>query len=66
MVKDREAGFLMKPGSVKELVKVLEILLTNSKLRKSISLKAREWAKKFTVSKVVDELENLYNNILKL
>ena len=63
MIQDREVGLLIEPGSVNELVKALEILLTNDKLRKIMSLKAREWAKRFTVGRVVDELEEIYDNI---
>jgi len=63
IVKDEETGILIEPGNVDRLAKALETLLTNGELWKNMSLRAREWAKKFTLSRAVSKLEKLYNNV---
>ncbi len=44
IVVDKETGFLVKPGDVDDLIKKIEILLDNPKLRNTMGQKARERA----------------------
>jgi len=60
MVINGETGLLVEPGNVDQLAESIKILLTNEKLRAEMSIKAREWAKKFTLNNIIIELEKVY------
>jgi len=60
IVVDSETGLLVKPGSIDQLAEAIERLLTDEKLRRRMSQRAREWANNFVLDRVVTELERLY------
>ncbi len=63
IVIDGRTGILVEPGSVKQLAKAIETLLIDEETRERMSINAREWAKNFTLEKVVDKLEAVYKNL---
>lgn len=64
VVVNGKTGILVEPGNVKQLAEALEMLLTDEEIRGRMSVSAREWAKNFTLEKVVDKLEAVYKNVL--
>jgi glycosyltransferase involved in cell wall biosynthesis len=60
MVLDGETGLLVKAGDPYELAKSITMLIENEDLRRHFSVKAREWAKKFTLESAVTRLEEVY------
>jgi glycosyltransferase involved in cell wall biosynthesis len=64
MVLDGETGLLVKAGDPYELAKSIATLIENEDLRRRFSVKAREFAKNFTVERSVKKLEGLYYCIL--
>jgi len=47
-ISDNNNGFLIPSGNIEILASKIELLFRNEELRKSMSLKAVEWSKKFT------------------
>jgi len=64
MMIDGETGFLVKAGNEHELAKAIEMLLKDDALRTRFSIKAKEFAKNFTLEKQVNRLEHLYYEVL--
>jgi glycosyltransferase involved in cell wall biosynthesis len=64
IVANGKTGLLVKPNNELELAKAIETLLKNNALRLSFSAKAREFAKHFTIERVVKKLEKLYHGVL--
>jgi glycosyltransferase involved in cell wall biosynthesis len=60
MVLDGGTGLLVKAGDLYELAKSIIMLVKNDDLRRCFSLKAREWAEKFTLELAVTRLEEAY------
>ena len=60
IVLDDETGLLVKAGDPYELAKSITMLIENEDLRRHFSVKAREWAKKFTLESAVTRLEETY------
>lgn len=60
IVLDGETGLLVKAGDPYELAKSITMLIENKDLRRHFSVKAREWAKKFTLESAVTRLEEVY------
>lgn len=50
-------AILLPPDDINAWVENIKMLLTNEKLRKEMSLKGREWAKKYTWGKMAEEYE---------
>jgi len=65
MVLDGETGLLVKAEDPYELAKSIAVLIGNEDLRRSFSVKAREWAKKFTLESAVTRLEEMYEYALR-
>jgi len=62
VVQDQKNGFLIKPKEVGELIKKIEILVKNKKLRKKFGENSRRLIKeKFDVEKIVKETIQMYN-----
>jgi glycosyltransferase involved in cell wall biosynthesis len=59
-VLDGETGLLVKAGDIYELAKSIITLVKNDDLRRRFSVKAREWAKKFTLESAITRLEEVY------
>jgi glycosyltransferase involved in cell wall biosynthesis len=60
-----EAGFLAKPGDVKELYKYLKYLIMDEKLRMEYSRKSRDRSiNEFSIQKIGKRMEKLYLSIL--
>jgi glycosyltransferase involved in cell wall biosynthesis len=66
MMLDGETGLLVKAGDPYELAKSIATLIENEDLRRRFSVKAREFAKNFTVERSVKKLERLYYDVLNL
>lgn len=64
-VIDGETGLLVEPNNVDRLAEAIKILLVNEDLRRRMSVRAREWAKNFTLDKAVDELERRYELLIR-
>jgi glycosyltransferase involved in cell wall biosynthesis len=60
MVLDGETGLLVKAGDSYELAESIIMLVKNDDLRRRFSVKAREWAEKFTLELAVTRLEEAY------
>jgi glycosyltransferase involved in cell wall biosynthesis len=60
MMLDGETGLLVKAGDPYELAKSIATLIENDDLRRRFSVKAREWAEKFTLESAVTRLEEIY------
>jgi len=60
MVLDGETGLLVKAGDPYELAKSMTMLIENEDLGRRFSVKAREWAEKFTLESAVTRLEEIY------
>uniref|UniRef100_A0A7J3SJS0 Glycosyltransferase family 1 protein n=1 Tax=Fervidicoccus fontis TaxID=683846 RepID=A0A7J3SJS0_9CREN len=58
---DRETGFLVEPNNDHALAKAIEMLVSDQELRRRLSIRAKEFAKNFTLEKQVDKLESLYS-----
>jgi glycosyltransferase involved in cell wall biosynthesis len=65
IVLDGETGLLVKAGDSYELAKSIIMLVKNDDLRRRFSMKAREWAKKFTLESAVTRLEEMYGCTLR-
>jgi glycosyltransferase involved in cell wall biosynthesis len=57
-------GLLSEPGDVGAFAKNMQALLSNKKLRLQMGLKSQQMAKEFSVDKVVDKLETLYQKLI--
>jgi len=55
---------LVEAGNEHELAKMIETLIINDELRIHFSIKAREFAKNFTLEEAVSRLEDLYYGLL--
>lgn len=60
-VKNNSNGFLFRPGSVKDLAKKMKHVLKNEKLWKRLSNEGYKKAKKFSIGRCTERLENIYN-----
>lgn len=65
IVKDGQTGFVIRPGSVEELVVALEKLITNKKLREKMGKAAKErFMRKFWIEKTNRKLLKVYKEAL--
>lgn len=60
MVTDGESGLVVEPGSGESLAAAMMRLLDDGDLRSRLAAGARERARSFTVSAVVDRIEDVY------
>ena len=65
MIINGDTGLLVGPGDVDQLARAIETLLADEELRRRMSMRAREWAKNFTLERSVAELENIYRLVLE-
>lgn len=63
LIQDGQNGFLIKPFSINEYTKKLEILIINSTLRFNMAQKAMESITKFNIDKIADSWESLFKKI---
>lgn len=64
LVKTNKNGFLFFPDSVKDLVKKLQILLEDEKLRKRMGSQSLAFIKEHDMQHIVTQLEALYTSVL--
>jgi len=65
LVVDEKTGLLVEPGDVKQLQRSMLYLLNNYNKAKEMSLKGRDIVREnFTIEKVVDRLERLYEDAI--
>ncbi|MDP3998681.1 MAG: glycosyltransferase family 4 protein [bacterium] len=66
MVQDSVTGFVVKPGSVEDLVAKLEILIKNPSLRRKMGVVAHQrFREKFWIEKTNEKLLKVYQEALK-
>lgn len=65
IVEDGDNGLLVKDGNVAEFTKKLKLLLEDEVLRRRLADKGLQTCQKFTVGKVVDKWEKIYNSLLE-
>jgi glycosyltransferase involved in cell wall biosynthesis len=64
MMLDGETGFLVEPSDTMELSKAITALLFNDDLREKMSVKAKEFSRKFLLEVTIRKLEDLYYSLL--
>lgn len=65
IVEDGDNGLLVKDGDVAEFTEKLKMLLKDDALRNRFADKGLLTCQRFTVSKVVDKWEMIYNSLIK-
>ncbi|WP_072968971.1 glycosyltransferase family 4 protein [Thermoanaerobacter uzonensis] len=63
ILKDGIEGILVEKESPEGLAKAIEKLLKDEKLRKNISLKGKENAKKYSCNKMIEEIQQIYDTL---
>jgi glycosyltransferase involved in cell wall biosynthesis len=67
LLKKAECGFLFRPNSMKELVKIIKYLMENRQVLISYGRKAREFVfKKYNVIKTTEEFMNYCKKVLEI
>lgn len=65
IVENGKNGILVKDGDVVEFTLKLKLLMTDEKLRKRLTDEGLKTCQRFTVNKLVDKWETIYNALLK-
>lgn len=65
IVENGKNGILVKDGDVVEFTQKLRLLMSDDKLRKRLTDEGLKTCQRFTVSKLVDKWETIYNGLLK-
>jgi len=65
VIIDNQTGYLVPYGSVGQLVEKITMLLKDEKLAQDMGKKGRGRAELFTLERMVQETEKLYDNLLK-
>jgi 1,2-diacylglycerol 3-alpha-glucosyltransferase len=65
LIVDCECGYLIRPGSVKEMSEKIDKILKDPKLRLRMSIKAKERAAEFSIQESLRETLEIYNQIKK-
>jgi len=63
LIVDGENGFLIPPNDIKELADKLCFLIENLEIRKKMSIKAKEYSKKYEISKIMKQWDALFKSI---
>jgi glycosyltransferase involved in cell wall biosynthesis len=63
LIVDGENGFLIPPNDVKELAGKLCFLIENLEIREKMSIKAKEYSKKYEISKIMNQWDSLFKSI---
>jgi len=64
LVSDAENGFIIKMKDPDDLVKKLEIMINNQKLRETMSIKSRQLSENFSWQKVTQKYYKIYNDVI--
>jgi glycosyltransferase involved in cell wall biosynthesis len=66
LVKNGETGLLFEPGNVKQLARSIFNLLNGDDVAKEIGLKGKNFVREnFTIEKVVERLEKVYEEVIE-
>jgi glycosyltransferase involved in cell wall biosynthesis len=66
LVKDGETGLLFEPGNVEQLAKSIFNLLNGNDVAKEMGLRGKNFVREnFTIEKVVERLEKVYEEVAK-
>jgi glycosyltransferase involved in cell wall biosynthesis len=66
LVKDGETGLLFEPGNVEQLAKSIFNLLNGNDIAKKMGLKGKNFVREsFTIEKVVERLEKVYEEVVE-
>jgi len=65
LVRDGENGFLFPTGDVNTLAERLKKLIEDPSMLQSAQLKSREMARKFELSEVISQYENIFASMIK-
>lgn len=63
IIKDKINGFLVENNNIKKYAETLHKAICDNEQRKKIAIKAMEDSKKYSVSEVCDQWEELFNDI---
>ena len=63
LIRDGDNGFLVQPGDVDALAKVLLYLLTNPERRLAVADRAQETVQNYSAERVLGELEAIYREL---
>jgi glycosyltransferase involved in cell wall biosynthesis len=63
VIKDGETGFLIEPKKTEEIARALNKLLGNTELRKGLSARGLESARKFDWQSIIEKINELYYNL---
>jgi glycosyltransferase involved in cell wall biosynthesis len=66
LVTDGENGFLVEPSEASELSEAITTILTDSELASRMEQNSRKRAEQYTVDKMVEKTENLYEELLEV
>jgi GalNAc-alpha-(1->4)-GalNAc-alpha-(1->3)-diNAcBac-PP-undecaprenol alpha-1,4-N-acetyl-D-galactosaminyltransferase len=65
LISNNENGLLVEVNNIEKIKEQIELLLTNENIRKSISKKAAESAKRFELNKIMNEWEAYVEDVAK-
>ena len=65
IVENGRNGILVKDGDVADFTQKLRLLMSDDKLRKRLTDEGLKTCQRFTVNKLVDKWETIYNGLLK-
>jgi glycosyltransferase involved in cell wall biosynthesis len=63
LIVNGENGFLIPPNDLKELANKLCFLIENSDIRRKMSIKAKEYSKKYEISTIMKQWDTLFKSI---
>lgn len=66
IIEHRRNGILVSPNNPKALADALIDLLSDSLLRKKLAIEGQYRSQQFTISKTVNEIEDVYERLIKL
>ena len=67
LIKDKVNGFLVTPGNSNEMADAIQKLIVNKDARRKMGLHSRKlYEEKFTLQKMLENIERLYRGLLKV
>jgi len=64
-IKDKENGLLVPPRNAQKLAEAIEILIKDAKLRQNLGQRAQETVKQFSLEKMIEAIDQLYQALAK-
>jgi glycosyltransferase involved in cell wall biosynthesis len=63
IIRDKEDGFLVENGDIKQFAKQLSILIENERLRKKMGQRARQNVQRYDISIIARKWDNLFKSL---